>query len=132
MGFGFVADIFLFYLFQTMARWLKHVRSKSRAWPKVEADITASHYDCPGFGCPSIEIAYVYNVDGHIYSGLYEKPFILGSSAKYYSRHFAPGVKLVARINAGDPATSLVRDGDQPFWGPPLDPPKQTTVEFLC
>ena len=116
---GLVADIFALYLFQTIARWLKHVRSKSATWPTLRAHVTASHYESPGYGCPSVEIAYIYSVDGHPYSGLYEKPFILGNSAKYYSRHFVKGVELIIRVKPDDPGASLVRDSDQPFWGPP-------------
>lgn len=108
---GLVIDIFIEYFYRVVTRMVK--RSGSSAWPVAKATVTSSACPRAGYGCDVAEVYYTYRVDGELYTGLNEKPFIVHNSGENYVRTFAPGADFTVRVNAKDAAISLVRDEDQ-------------------
>ena len=108
---GWFVDIFVEYLFRVIVRMFK--RRGSDTWPLVKATVTVS--DCPnaGYGCDVAEVHYTYRVDGELYTGTNEKPFISHNSGEAYTSRFAPGTEFSVRVKPGNLLVSVVRDGDQ-------------------
>ena len=103
---GWFVDIFAEYLFRVVTRFIK-TRGRG-SWPTAKATVTSS--GCPGtaYGCPVGEVYYTYRVDGELYTGSHEKPFILHNSGENYARHFAPGTDFIVRLKPGQPSVSIV------------------------
>jgi hypothetical protein len=108
---GWFVDIFVEYLFRVIGRMIK--RRGSGTWSVAKATVTSSSCPRAGYGCDVAEVYYTYRVDGELYTGISEKPFIVHNSGENYVSRFAPGTEFTVRISAKDAAVSLVRDGDQ-------------------
>ena len=108
---GLVIDIFIEYFYRAVTRMIK--RLGSSAWPVAKATVTSSSCPRVGYGYDVAEVYYTYRVDGELYTGINEKPFIIHNSGENYVSHFAPGTEFTVRVKARDSAVSLVRDGDQ-------------------
>ncbi len=108
---GWFVDIFVEYLFRVMTRILK--RRGSSAWPVAKATVTSSACPKAMYGCDVAEVCYTYRVDGELYTGINEKPFISPSSGEDYVSRFAPGTEFCVRVKPQDLAVSIVREGDQ-------------------
>jgi hypothetical protein len=108
---GWFVDIFVEYLFRVVGRIIK--RRGSGTWPVVKATVTRSV--CPNamYGCDVAEVYYTYRVDGELYTGVNEKPFISHSSGEDYLNHFAPGTEIAVRVKPGNPSVSIVAERDQ-------------------
>jgi len=102
---GWFVDIFVEYLFRAMTRMIKG--RGSSAWPVAEATITSSSCPRAAYGCDLAEVYYKYRVDGELYTGVNEKPFIFHNSGENYVSLFAPGTAFTVRIKANDAAVSL-------------------------
>src|SRR6266851_4254546 len=109
---SFVLYVFktLVYVFKSLARVL-HLRG-SATWSKATAKVASSKSAPGGYGCPIAEVVYTYEIDGSIYSGLNEKPFISSDSVEEYATRFTPGSTMVVRLKPGEPEKSIVRDAD--------------------
>jgi len=70
---------------------------------------------CPKamYGCDVAEVYYTYRVDGELYTGVNEKPFIYHHSGQNYVSNFAPGREFTVRVKPGYPLVSIVREVDQ-------------------
>lgn len=77
------------------------------------AKVGSTDWFSGGFGCSTTEIAYIFELEGHTYGGMYEKPFIPPVSAKRFASQFPAGSKLVVRLKPIEIGVSLVRDIDQ-------------------
>ena len=108
---GLVIDIYIEYFYRLMVRMIK--RRGSNTWPLVKATVTSSSCPGAGYGCDVAEIYYKYRVDGELYTGVNEKPFIIHNTGENYVSRFAPGTEFTVRVKAEDVAISVVRDGDQ-------------------
>lgn len=108
---GLVVDIYIEYLYRVVSRMIR--RRGSGSWPVAKATVTSSSCHKAGYGCPVAEVYYKYRVDGELYTGVNEKPFIIHNSGENYVSRFAPGMECTVRVNADDVAISLVRDSDQ-------------------
>ena len=108
---GWFVDIFVEYLFRVMSRILK--RRGSSAWPVAKAIVTSSACPRAMYGCDVAEVHYTYRIDGELYTGTNEKPFISPSSGEDYISRFAPGTEFSVRVKPQDSAVSIVREGDQ-------------------
>jgi len=108
---GWFVDIFVEYLFRVMTRMLKG--RGSRAWPVAKATVTSSSCPRAMYGCDVAAVYYTYRVDGELYTGTNEKPFISPSSGEEYIGRFAPGTEFSVRVKPQDPTVSIVREGDQ-------------------
>jgi hypothetical protein len=108
---GWFVDTFVEYLFRVTIRMLK--RRGSTAWPAAKATVTSSACPKAGYGCDVAEVYYTYRIDGELYTGINEKPFVIRNSGENYVSRFAPGTEFTVRVKAKDAAVSLVRDGDQ-------------------
>jgi hypothetical protein len=108
---GWFVDIFVEYLFRAMSRVIRNRGSGS--WSIAKANVTSSA--CPNavYGCHIAEVYYAYRVNGELYTGVNEKPFISPNSGENYVKQFAPGTEFTVRINPRDPSVSIVREGDQ-------------------
>jgi hypothetical protein len=108
---GWFVDIFVEYLFRVIACMIK--RRGSGAWPVAQATITSSTCPKAMYGCDVAEVYYTYRVDGELYTGVNEKPFIYHHSGQNYVSNFAPGREFTVRVKPGYPLVSIVREVDQ-------------------
>jgi hypothetical protein len=108
---GWFLDIYIVYLFKWLVRLLRTRGVNS--WPVIEASVTSSSAASGGFGCPTGEVIYTYETDGHIFGGRNEKAFISPNSAWGYVANFPKGSRLTVRIKPEMPEVSVVLDRDQ-------------------
>jgi Protein of unknown function (DUF3592) len=108
---GWFVDIFVEYLFRVIVRMAK--RRGSDTWPMAKATVTASGCPNAGYGCDVAEVHYTYRVDGELYTGTNEKPFISHNSGEAYVSRFIPGTEFSVRVKPGNPLVSIVRETDQ-------------------
>jgi hypothetical protein len=80
---GLVADIYMEYVFRTILRGIRLIRSRN--WPLVSGKISSAHSSKAGFGCDVATVSYEYVVDGVKFNGSFEKPFVLQSSGERYA-----------------------------------------------
>jgi hypothetical protein len=59
-------------------------------WPLAKATVTRSACPKAMFGCDLAEVYYTNRVDGELYAGINEKPFISPSSGEDYVSRVAP------------------------------------------
>jgi hypothetical protein len=107
---GWFVDIFVEYLFRVVARMVK--RRGSGTWPIAKGTVTSSACANASYGCDVAEVCYTYRVDGELYAGINQKPFILHNSGENYAGRFAAGTAITVRVKPGEPSAS-VREGDQ-------------------
>jgi Protein of unknown function (DUF3592) len=115
---GWFLDVLIAYLVKSALR-LFYLKG-SEQWPVVKATVTVSSCPPKVLGCFTAEIAYTYVLNGHIYTGMHERPFISRDSAQEYVRRFPSGTSLIARIKPEMPEKSVVRDEDQPTLDSPF------------
>ena len=82
-------------------------------WSCTEATVTTEPTVARGFGCPTVEVAYSYRVDGELYTGIYEQPFLLADSVSECVERFSNGRKFVVRVKTNEPEVSVMREKDQ-------------------
>jgi hypothetical protein len=104
---GLVIDIFIEYFYRAITRMIR--RRGSGAWLVSKATVTSSSCPRAGYGCNVAEVFYTYRVDGELYTGVNEKPFIVHNSGENYVSRFAPGTEFTVRVSAKDAAISPVR-----------------------
>ena len=118
----FFADLYFIFLFKILVRWVKFYGNQH--WPSVDATITATpSASMAAFGCQTVEIPYEYRVNGELYTGLHEEPFLLMSSRTEYAARFRAGSNLVIRTRPDNPEISTVREDDQVLAGRELGAP---------
>jgi Protein of unknown function (DUF3592) len=106
---GFFADLYLVYLFKVLVRGVKFYGNQH--WPSVEGIVTATpNSSMAGWGCPTVEIPYKYRVNGELYTGLHEEPFLLSDSRTEYAARFRAGSKLLIRVKPDNPQVSMMRE----------------------
>jgi hypothetical protein len=108
---GWFLDIYFVYLFKWFARLLR--KRGANSWPIIQASVTSSTATSGGLGCPTSEVIYTYEIDGHIFGGRNEKPFITPSSAENYVAAFPAGSQVIVRTKPETPEVSVVLDSDQ-------------------
>jgi hypothetical protein len=108
---GWFLDVYIVCLFKWLVRLLQ--RRGVNSWPVTQASVTSSSASSGGFGCPTGEVIHTYEVDGHIFGGRNEKPFISPNSAENYVANFPTGSRLIVRTKPGMPEVSVVLDSDQ-------------------
>lgn len=100
-----VLDVIVVYLFKALRRmwgW----RGTS-AWVTRYAKITSIFCDSNLWGCPTVEVAYSYDVDGKTYWRSESIPFLCDSSAKGYLYRNPEGNLLKIRVNPNNPEMSV-------------------------
>src|SRR5689334_766744 len=106
----FVLDNIIGFLIRALIRLIR-ARGSER-WPIETAIITSS-------GCTSAlggsvaHAGYTYRYQGKLFTGGYEKPFVLHDSAKRYAAGLPTGTRIILRVKPGQPNISIVRDKDQ-------------------
>ena len=113
---GLFVDIYIIYVFKAIVHWLR-VRG-SEKWPFADATVTAPPTSSHGYGCPKVEIVYSYRVEGELYTGIHEEPFLLTDSLTDYVARFGVGSSLVVSVKPGEPDVSIVREDDQGALAP--------------
>ena len=108
---GWFVDIYIAYLFKWLVRLVR--RRGSNSWLVIQASVANSIASPGGFGCSTAELIYTYEIDGHIFGGRSEKPFISPNSAQNYVADFPIGSRLIIRTKPGTPEVSVVLDSDQ-------------------
>src|SRR5262249_37688934 len=108
---GWEFDLFIAYLVRTLIRASRMRRSRS--WSISPANVASMRLLPGGLGCPTTELVYTYSMQGHIFGGIDEKPFLSDDSAAAYVLRFAPGRRLVVRVRPEEPDVSVLRERDQ-------------------
>jgi hypothetical protein len=109
---GFFADFYLIYAFKILTRWVKF--HGSGGWKTTVATVTAAPIaSSAAWGCRTVEIPYAYRLDGELYTGLHEEPFLLNDSLIEYAERFREGSKFVIRVKPDSSEISTVREDDQ-------------------
>jgi hypothetical protein len=103
---GFFADIFVEFFVRVVMRMVRIF--SSRSWPTLTGEVTASNYQKASYGCDVAEISYKYRVDGELYTGMYEKPFISTVHGEDYVARLPSGTEMVLRIKPGEPSVSVM------------------------
>jgi len=85
------ADLYILYLFKVAVHWLKFYGNRN--WPAVNGSVTAAAL----ISGHTVEVPYEYRVDGELYTGLHEEPFLLADSMASYATKFRTGDNLVVR-----------------------------------
>jgi hypothetical protein len=108
---GWFFDIIVEYFYRVVAR---AIRTRGIAhWRVVKAKVNDSACPRATFGCHVAEVYYEYRVDGEIYTGADEKPFLFHDSGKDYVARFLPGTEITIRLKPSDPSVSFLREADQ-------------------
>ena len=113
---GLILDVLVEFLVRVVMRMVRIFRSRS--WPTVTGEVTSSTYQKAGYGCDVAEISYKYRVDGELYTGMYEKPFISSVRGEDYVARLPEGTELVLRVKPGEPSISVMQN--QRFVSPAL------------
>jgi hypothetical protein len=109
---GLIIDVLIAYLIKLILRLCRGWGSNS--WKLVKAKIDSSSAEGGWvWNCPTAEIAYTYDFDGHTYSGSDAKPFLSDTLAKEYVDRFKAGETVVVRVNPARPERSVLRQADQ-------------------
>ncbi|MGO8814105.1 MAG: DUF3592 domain-containing protein [Terriglobia bacterium] len=104
---GLLVDVIIAYIFKTISRGVEIRRAGS--WPNVKGTVLTAGVQTPGYGCPTCEVVYTFVLDGRKYSGMHEKPFMAGDSAKDYASRFQPGQEILVGYDPASPSSSFVR-----------------------
>jgi hypothetical protein len=109
---GFFADSYLIYALKILTHWVKF--HGSRNWKTTEGTVTAKPINSSAaWGCRTVEIPYAYRVNGELYTGLHEEPFLLSDSLTKHAKRFREGSKFVIRVKPDRSEVSTVREDDQ-------------------
>ena len=108
---GWFLDVIVEYLYRVMVRAVK--ARGSAQWRMVKATVNDSRCPSAIYGCHVAEVYYEYRVDGEIYTGIDERPFLWHDSCESYAGRFSPGTEIVIRLRPGDPSVSYLREVDQ-------------------
>jgi hypothetical protein len=101
----------LVYALRVIIRWPRVAGSGK--WLLADATVTAPPTSLSGIGCPRVEIAYSYRVNGELYTGFHEEPFLTTESMTEYVERFAEGRSIIVRVKPGNPEVSIVCEEDQ-------------------
>lgn len=82
-------------------------------WPSANATVTAPPRSFEGIGCPRVEIVYSFRVNGELYTGFHEEPFLSTNSLAEYVERFGEGRNLIVRVKPDNPEVSVMRERDQ-------------------
>jgi hypothetical protein len=107
---GLVLDVFIAYLLRVLMRMWRETRSS--AWNLIEAEI-ATISAPSAWGCPLVEVVYLYKHNDVEYSGLENLPFVSENSVARYFRDHPQGSMILVRVNALNPEVSVLRTADQ-------------------
>lgn len=99
------------FLMKSVAQSLK--TPGARTWPCAEATVTDEPVVLRTLGCPTVEIVYSYRVEGELYTGLHEEPFLLADSLTDFVGRCSKGQSFLVRYKPGKPEISAVRQQDQ-------------------
>jgi hypothetical protein len=108
---GWFRDTYVLYIYKSIRRFFRERHSGS--WPTVQGLVARSNSSSGVFGCPTAEVIYTYELDGHTWGGRNERPFISPSSAESYAARFSQGRSLIVRSKPKMPNISVVIDKDQ-------------------
>ena len=109
---GLVIDVLIAYMIKLIIRLGRVWRSRS--WRPVTAKIVASRFeDNWVFNCPTVHIAYIYQIDGQTYNGTDSTPFLFSSNGRIDAECFKRGGTATVRVDPREPERSVLRRGDQ-------------------
>jgi hypothetical protein len=108
---GLVLDIFVVYLIRVLSRAWK--QRGTAGWEPTKANIANISSPLITWGCPVVEVDYVYKINDEIYSGAETIPFIWQSSAQGYVQRNPKDSVVTVRIKPSAPETSVMRSADQ-------------------
>ena len=108
---GWFLDEIVVHFFRRIVRTRRERRSE--AWLVAEGRLEQPWPISPLY--PMSGVAYTYNVDGHFYSGVDNRPFFAKSSAEDYASRITAAGRVVLRYDPAEPGRSIVWESDQGF-----------------
>jgi hypothetical protein len=108
---GLVLDIFVLYLIRVLSCAWKH--RGTAGWELTKANIASISSPLITWGCPVVEVVYVYKLNDEIYSGSETIPFIWRSSAEDYVQRNPKDSVVTVRLKPQAPEISVMRSVDQ-------------------
>ncbi|HET6844016.1 MAG TPA: DUF3592 domain-containing protein [Candidatus Angelobacter sp.] len=106
---GLVLDVVIAYFIKLILR-LRRGWGSSK-WKLVKARVDSSRIEDDWVS--TVEVAYTYDFDGHIYSGIDSNPFLSDRFAKERVELFQPGQMAMVRVNQLQPQRSFLKRSDQ-------------------
>ena len=103
--------LFDYLKFLVILVWRMFSERGSTTWPIVCGKVAGIkvHPDV----CTEVQVVYTYYFAGECFPGIYEEPFLSGTSANEFAQLFIQGSDLTVRVQPGKPERSVVRERDQ-------------------
>ena len=80
----------------------------------LSAKIDSSRFDDNWvWNCPTVHIAYTYELGGETYSGEDSRPFFFSRFGEEDAECFKPGETAIVRVDPQEPQRSILRRADQ-------------------
>ena len=112
MTLGLIIDVVIAYLIKLTLRFGRAWGSGS--WKLLSAKIDSSRFDDNWvWNCPTVHIAYIYELGGETYSGEDSRPFFFSRFGEEDAERFKPGETAVVRVDPHQPQRSILRRVDQ-------------------
>jgi len=108
---GLFLDVYIVYAFRTL--WRRGNLLRSRKWNRMTATILGCHLSDSIH--TTVSVYYEYATSGEKYAAIFEKPFLLDSSAQNYAGQFPKGAAFKIRVKPGDSWAS-VADSSMENW----------------
>lgn len=109
---GLILDVVIAYLVKLMLRFGRAWGSGS--WQRLTARIDSKRFDDKWvWDCPTVHVAYTYQIDGQTYSGTDSKPFFFSTFGEVDAERFKPGETAVVRVDSHRPRRSVLKRSDQ-------------------
>lgn len=110
MGFG-VADLVISFMFRITARAFSYLRTIR--WKLITAVLTHHSIHEPFLGCPSLELSYKFEMDGHQIESSSKVPMLTMGYAERYAATFSENKPLGVRVDPRNSKRTMFFESDQ-------------------
>jgi hypothetical protein len=86
---------------------------KSSSWEQTTALVTGHAVLDPFLGCPSVNLYYKFDLDGHMIKSSDVIPVHSRAHARYYAESFSQNLPRKIRVNPKDPTETRFFEVDQ-------------------
>ena len=96
-------DVYIVYLLRIL--WRLGNLLRSRKWNKMTATVLGCHLSESTH--TTVSVYYEYATNGEKHAAIFEKPFLLDSSAQNYAEQFPKGAAFKIRVKPGNSSASV-------------------------